>query len=133
MLRLMTTAMVVTLLFASAASAQKMAKRPVGIWVRDLGGDKVTFVFKENSLKCTINFGDLTMVIEADHGVSVKDKVLFGRVSKLDDPSGNGPPPGTLFSFRYNLTKDTLEISNLTPESPEARQLLEGKYKRKEM
>jgi hypothetical protein len=108
------------------------AKKPLGKWSRSVGDIEVKFHFEADTLKCTIMGMGVVIDIDGDYGVS-KDGVVFGRVSKVEKKGiCAGPKVGELFTFRYQVKDGSLAISNLGPgEDNEAKQLIEGDYKKK--
>jgi hypothetical protein len=134
MLRALTPAAVCVLLAALPLSAgdTKKPARPSGSWAKTAGDFEVRFDFQADTLKCTLTGGGVTLTIDADFAVA-KDGTVFGRISKVDKQGGNvGPNAGDLFSFKFKTKGDTLTISELGPESnADARQLIEGDYKKK--
>jgi hypothetical protein len=106
--------------------------RPFGIWKRTAGDNTVTFDIKANTMRCTIVAGGNTIECDADYSVT-KSGVIFGRLSKVTKKGGDeGPSEGDLFSFRFTLEKDTMTLSDLktSSETGEAKQLVEGEYKK---
>jgi hypothetical protein len=68
------------------------------------------------------------VAFEADCATT-KDGVVYGRVRKVT--VGNGPAENDVFSFRYDVDKDTLELSSWKGSGFVAQGvILEGKYKR---
>ena len=108
------------------------AKKPLGTWSRTVGDIEVKFQFEADTLKCTIGGMGVVIDIDADYGVA-KDNIVFGRINKVDKRGiCVGPKAGDLFTFRYQVKDGMLAISNLGPaEDNEAKQLIEGDYKKK--
>ena len=133
MLRGMILTLVVALMLGTAVTAQpkKKATLPVGTWVKGFGKDSVTFIIKKSTMRTELNIGDDSIALDSDIGFSSEDSVLFGRIIKSNDLSGNAPPPGALFSFACEMKDGNLIISDLQPNHPEARDIVEGTYKQK--
>jgi hypothetical protein len=107
-------------------------KKPLGTWVREVGGNTVSFTFEADALRCVItNAGGERIVVHAPYGVAEGDTV-FGLITKVEK-TGGGPEKGELFSFHFQLDKDKLTLSDLksTADREEAKQLVQGQYTRK--
>lgn len=116
----------------AGADDKAAAKKPCGVWKKTAGDNTLTLDIKPDSLKFTLAIGDNTIETEADYSVT-KDGVLFGRLNKVAKKgAGDGPEEGALFSFRFTVDKDTLTLSDLksTAESAEAKELVQGEYKK---
>ncbi len=127
-----TLAMLLLLVSATMGVDEKDVgkKKPIGTWKRTAGDHSITFTIKGDTLRVVMKGGDNVVEVDADYGVS-KDGVLFGRISK-GAKEGEGPSEGDLFSFRFKIAKETLTLSELkTPhDSAEARELVEGEYRK---
>jgi hypothetical protein len=117
-------------LSAPLTGGETKTKKHVGTWTRSANDVEVKFEIKDdNTLKCTIAGMGLTLIVDADYGVS-KDGVVFGRISKVEKKGADvGPNAGDLFSFKCEVKDGTLKISDLHPA--EAREIIEGDYKGK--
>lgn len=107
-------------------------KKLKGAWARETkDGAKLTFDFKdEKTMKVQLANGDGKMEIEAEYSIE-GDGTLTGIITKAD-ASGNGPPKDTKFGFKIELGKETMVLSKLTGvDSNEAKELVEGEYKKK--
>jgi hypothetical protein len=113
---------------ALSASAQPAkTKAPLGTWIREAGGAKITFLFEPKTVTVSLHDGDKKLSIEADYAIA-QDGTIFGRVAKVKG-GNNTPEPGLLFSFKVKRSNGTLTISDLVgPDSNEARNLVEGDY-----
>ncbi len=108
------------------------AKKPLGTWVREVGGNTVAFTFEAETLKCVItNAAGERITVFAPYGVAEGD-TIFGLITKVEKTAG-GPEKGELFSFHFQVDKDKLILSDLrsTADREEAKQLVQGEYKRK--
>jgi hypothetical protein len=102
--------------------------KPTGTWVRDLGGEnKVTFEIKGDSLKVLVATGGEKIEAEAAYGVT-STGTLFGIITKK--ASDAGPPEGEMFNFKFKLADNVMTVSDLHPDNAEAKQLVEGEYKK---
>jgi hypothetical protein len=136
MLRCLTVALTVVLLAAAPGGAEEKkkdaVKKPIGTWTRSAGEAKITFAIKADTLKITLARGDTKIEADADIAFT-KDGYLFGRLSKVEKPGGDGPSEGDLFSFLVKMDKDKITLSELKTSgntSDEARQLVEGEYEK---
>jgi hypothetical protein len=133
MTRWVTAALALTLACAvPAATADEVKKPPVGTWTKKEGDRTVTFQIKADGMRVVLKGeGDQKIEVDADYGVT-KDGVLFGRISKVAKPGGEGPEEGELFSFRFKVEKDKLILSDLTGTKIDdgAKKLVEGDYEK---
>ncbi len=130
MLRRFVVVAVVAALPALALAGEK-AKRPSGTYTRAAGDRKVTWTFKDDALKIKVQIGAGSLDYEAAYGVT-KDGVLFGIFTKAEKKGiEGGPSKDDLVSFRYELSKGELKISDLkgTAIDDEGKRLVEGVYK----
>jgi hypothetical protein len=133
MTRWVTAALALVLTCPLAGRAEDAPKKPLGTWTRRAGDVDLKFEIRPADMSFTLEQGGNRMTFDIDYGVT-KDGVLFGRVHKVEKVgTTEGPEAGDLFSFRFAVDKDTLTLSELkaTRESAEARQLVEGEYKKK--
>ena len=135
MARCSVAAVLAVLLAAPAGLADDKkaeVKKPLGTWVREVGGNTVSFTFEADALQCVItNAGGERIIVTAPYGVAEGD-TIFGLITKVEK-TGGGPEKGELFSFRFQLDKDKLTLSDLksTADREEAKQLVQGEYKKK--
>lgn len=118
---------------ASACAEEAKSKKPLGSWERKAGDKTIQFHFKNDALSVVLKEGGNGLQVDSDYGVT-KDGVVYGIVTgvKKDGVDG-GPQEGHLFSFRVAVDKDTLtikEINGSEKPSEEAKQLIEGEYKK---
>jgi hypothetical protein len=113
-----------------AAHAQQTAQPISGTWKKTVGEVTLSFQFKGRALHFSMTEGNKSLDAFADFGTS-KDGFVFGRINKLDKNGiDDGPEVGSLFSFRYEMTKDTLTVSELRgTDSEQAKNLVQGEYK----
>src|SRR5262245_3985134 len=107
-------------------------KKLKGAWTRDTkDGAKLVFDFKdEKTMKVQLASGDGKMEVEAEYSIDGDGK-LTGIITKAD-ASGNGPPKDTKFGFKIELGKEKMVLSELSGvEGNEAKELVEGEYKKK--
>lgn len=114
------------------AAGDTKSKKPLGNWSKSTGDFEVKFHFNAETLTCTLSGSGVLIDIEADYGMA-KDGTIFGRVSKVEKKGiCAGPKVGDVFTFRAQVKDKMLTISNLGPgEDADARQLIEGEYKKK--
>jgi hypothetical protein len=108
-------------------------KKLKGAWARETkDGAKLVFDFKdEKTMLVKLTNGDGKVEIEADYSIDGDGK-LTGIITKSDAKDGNGPPKDTKFGFKIELGKEKMVLSNLTGvEGAEAKELVEGEYKKK--
>ena len=109
---------------------EKAATKPVGTWVRESGGNKLSFAIKAEKLTITVSSSEGTVTAEAAYGVTA-DGTLFGVLTKVEKKGlENGPQKGDLFSFDFSAGKSEMTISNLkgTRTNEDAARLVEGVY-----
>jgi hypothetical protein len=119
----------------SQAQQEKQGKQPkiqlpTGTWKKTAGDFNLTFQFKGRTLHFSMAEGDKKMDVVADFGAS-KDGHIFGRVNKIDrNGIDGGPEVGDLFAFKFQMSQDTLTVSDLRgTDSEQARNLIQGEYK----
>jgi hypothetical protein len=130
MLRCAVAVLVIAAAVVCTSQAQQPKKQPLsGTWKKTAGEVKLSFEFKGRALHFSMAEGDKTLDIKADFGTS-SDGHVFGRVNKVEKNGINeGPDVGDLFSFRYEMKRDTLTISELRgTDSEQARNLIQGDY-----
>ena len=121
--------------FAPAADKAEKPKKPTGAWTHTVQDCTVVFTFQGDTLRCELTKTDgSALTTDAAYGVTA-DGLIFGVITKVEKKGTDaGPEKGDLFSFDYNVNKDVLTINNLsasTGVSDQARQLLQGYYKKK--
>jgi hypothetical protein len=116
---------------AITLAEEKVAKKPVGTWVRESGGHKLAFAIKaDNTLTITLGSSEGSVSAEAAYGVTA-DGTLFGVLTKVEKKGiENGPQKGDLFSFDFSAGKSEMTISNLkgTRTNEDAARVVEGVY-----
>jgi len=139
MLRLLTSFALAAVLVAAGGSAAQNAKTDkkadgfAGVWTREAGGVvvKLDFTGGKGSLKAAMFKGDDGVTATCKY--EIKDGVLKGEVTAVEEKGNfpNPPPVGFAFGFKWKATGDTAELSDLTGEfDPAAKPLIEGEYKR---
>jgi peroxiredoxin len=104
------------------------AEKPLGTWKSAPGQPSAVIKITEDRLELRLSIPPNKLAFEADC-TSTKDGVVYGRIRKVT--VGNGPAENDVFSFRYDLDKDTLEISSWKGSGFVAQGvILEGKYTR---
>jgi hypothetical protein len=101
--------------------------------VRKANDATVTITIEDDALTTEVVTGDGGVVtVHGAYGVTA-DGVLFGVLTKVETKGGQGPEKGDLFSFQFKADKDVLTLSDYkgTHDSPRAKQILEGDYKKK--
>jgi hypothetical protein len=109
---------------------EKVAKKPVGTWVREVGKTKLRFAFKADKVTITLGSEDGSVSAEAAYGVTA-DGTLFGVLTKVDTKGlEGGPTKGDLFSFDFSAGKSEMTISSLkgTRLNEDAARIVEGVY-----
>jgi hypothetical protein len=111
----------------STAKRGPVAK-PIGTWKSTPGLPATVITITDEGLDLALSIPPNKLAFEADCSTT-KDGVLFGRIHKVT--TGNGPLPNDVFSFRYDVSEDTLEISAWKGSGFVAQGvILEGKYVR---
>ena len=114
----------------AAHAAEKVAKKPVGTWMREAGGNKLRFAIKAETLTISLTTAEGSVAVEAAYGVT-SDGTLFGVLTKVEkNDLEKGPKKGDLFSFDFDAGKSELTISNLkgTRVPEEGGRIVEGVY-----
>jgi len=122
----------VILLGASFGRADDTPKKPIGTWTKTAGDVELTFEIKADAMKVILKQGAGKVEASVDYSIT-KDGVLFGRVNKVEKTGvDGGPGEGDLFSFRFTVVDDKMTIDDLkgSKDSGEAKQLVEGEYKK---
>jgi hypothetical protein len=139
MVRITTTvAVFAALVFTAVAAEEKKAKgdaKPIGTWSRKLPNDTVvTFAIADDKMSCEVKAeGGESVTAHGKYGVT-EDGTLFGVLTKVEKKgTDQGPDKGELFGFRFKIDKDTLTISDYrgSADRPQAKELIEGDYKKK--
>ena len=136
-------AVLTALMFAAAPLAPghaedkpkaKAVKKPVGTWVREADGWTITFGIKDDELTLDMKDGDgKTIRCEAAYAVT-KTGVLFATMLKVTKKGIDTPADkGDLFSFAFSVNDKEMTVSDLKGShvNDDARQLIEGVYKKK--
>lgn len=113
--------------------AEKKNAAPAGVWVREAGGMEVKLDFSggKGSLKASMSKGDDGVTATCRY--EVKDGVLKGEVTGVEERGSfpNKPAVGFTFGFKWAAKGDTAELSDLTGDFADgARPLIEGEYTR---
>ncbi len=121
-------ALLACLLLVAASAAQekdKSARKLSGTFVRDHNGRPVTMIFKDNQL--TVKVDDV--VVTSVYGLA--DDILFATITQVEK-NNRGPDKRDLFSFKFSLNKDELQVSDLrgTSIDDESKEIVEGTYKK---
>src|SRR5262249_7967213 len=116
-----------------AKGEDSAAKKPIGVWTKSSGDQKITFQFKADKMIVTLNTGDQTIKVDADYGVT-KDGRVFGIITNVTKPGNDGPNEGDLFSFKFTAVDKKMTIEDLkgTRENAERQQLVQGDDEKKE-
>jgi hypothetical protein len=115
-----------------AEDKAEKATRPIGLWAREAGTAGISFDIKADNMIIKLKDGEQSLTISAAY--SVTGDTLFGIITKVERAGiEGGPNKGDLFRFNYKTKKDVLTVSELktSPDSDEARRLVEGDYKKK--
>jgi hypothetical protein len=117
----------------SVQAEDAKAKRPTGTWEKKIGDNQIQLDIKEGSVRITVTTAEATIAVDADYGIT-KDGTIYGIITKVEKKGTcEGPTEGDLFSFKYSLQNDVLNLKDLkgSRDSEEAKQLIEGEYKSK--
>src|SRR5438270_3352486 len=95
---------------ANADTGKASTKKPLGKWKHTAGDNSVTFDFQADSLRVIVSINGNAIEADADYSIS-KDGFVFGRIHKVKKAGDEGPSEGDLFSFKYNVEKDTMTLS----------------------
>jgi hypothetical protein len=135
MLRTVTMTLVLAVLAAPALADDKdKAKKPLGTWVREVGDNKVTIVLKADNMIFKMVAGGNELSVAAKY--ELKDGELKGTITKVEkNEIGAQIEDGHKFSFKIKAEDATLTLSELkgndgTPLEGEAKNLIEGEYKK---
>jgi peroxiredoxin len=102
--------------------------KPFGTWKATMGNATAVIKISEDSFDLGLSMPLNRIGFEADSSTT-KDGVLYGRLRKIK--AGSGPQIDDVFSFRYEVTGDTLQISSWKGSGYVAQGvILEGKYTR---
>jgi hypothetical protein len=125
----------VVLVFAIPASAEDKfdAKKLKGGWVREVEGAKIIFKFadeKKMTVEITPPGADEPLTVLCEFSAT-KEGALSGEITKVE--KGQGPKEGEKFSFKVEVGKEKLILSDFNSDSggDEAKRLIEGEYKKK--
>jgi hypothetical protein len=135
MLRTVTTTLILILLAVPAFADDKdKAKKPLGTWVREVGDNKVTIVLKADTMMFTMTAGGNSLSVATKY--ELKDGLLKGTITKIEkNEVGAQVDEGDKFSFKIKVEDGTLTLSELkgkddTPLEGNAKELIEGEYKK---
>jgi peroxiredoxin/mono/diheme cytochrome c family protein len=113
---------------AAAKPRTGPVEKPFGTWKSAPGQPATVLTISEDNFELSLSIPPNKVAFEADCATT-KDGVVYGRVRKVT--VGNGPAENDVFSFRYDVDKDTLELSSWKGSGFVAQGvILEGKYKR---
>jgi hypothetical protein len=131
--RLLAATFVLALALPAMADDKFDTKKLKGTWLREVENLKLTYQFKSEDkmvAKVMPPGADKAIIVEADITID-KNGVLSGVITKVDT-NGNegGPAKGDKFSFRIEIGKETLIVSDFKGIEGDVKQLVEGEYKR---
>src|SRR5262245_35571681 len=132
--RLLASAVVLAFAVPALADGKVDAKKLKGSWLREVQGTKLLYKFKDESKMealLTPAGADKPIVVSVDYTID-KDGVLSGLITKVDNNGDQGgPQQGDKFSFKIEMGKETLIVSDLKGvEGEQVKQLVEGEYKK---
>src|SRR5260221_8769257 len=113
--RLLAAAFVLALAVPAMAEEKFDAKKLKGSWLREVQGTKLLYKFKSDSkmeAHLTPAGADMPIIVYVDYGVE-KDGTLAGVMTKVENGNDNGPKAGDKFSFKIEIGKETLMVSDL--------------------
>lgn len=135
MLRTVMTTLALLVLAAPAFADDKdKAKKPLGTWVRKLDDNKVTIVLKDDTMTFSMSANGQELSVAAKY--ELKDGLLKGTITKIEkNEVGAQVDEGDKFSFKIKVEDGTLTLSELkgkddTPLEGNAKELIEGDYKK---
>ncbi len=136
---MMRFALAVVLLAVSVAAAEdKKADRTAtpklaGTWAKSVEGMEIKFKFEEKTLAVSVSSGDNGMTATADYTVD-KNGVVKAKITKVEEKGDFAAKPakGFEFSMKVALKDKKATISDFTSEHPEAKDIMEGEYVRKD-
>src|SRR5262245_46416261 len=131
--RLLAAAVIVAFAVPVLADEKIDAKKLKGSWLREVQGTKLLYKFKDDTkmeAHLTPAGADKPIVVSVDY--TIKDGVLSGLITKVDNGGDQGgPQQGDKFSFKLEVGKETLIVSDLKGvEGEQVKQLVEGEYKK---
>ena len=138
-MRLFTTLITILFLAASPAFAQKAksdrSTELLGTWTHDSGTGKVTLVFKERTLNCTISDPEnVTVRVDAEYMIT-RDGFLLGMLhgKKKKGESAEEEAGRRVFCCKVTKDGDALIVSALITKDKreELAKVVEGNYKKK--
>lgn len=136
MFRTLLVSTIALVLAVPAIAADKVdAKKLKGTWVREVDGNKLTFVFKDDkAMEAHLmpSGADKAAVVKCEIQID-KDGKLTGKITEVEKNGiENAPPVGEEFSFKIKVGKETLTVSDFKgPGEDGAKQIVEGEYKKK--
>ncbi|MGL4555843.1 MAG: hypothetical protein ACRC33_32135 [Gemmataceae bacterium] len=126
-------ALVLVVLAAPLFAAEKAPEKPVGTWVREVDGHKLTYRFNDDStMSILVETRGKKIDVAGSYGVTA-DGLVFGVMTKVETDLGAGPEKGDLFSFTFTITGKELTMSDLkgTKVNDGSKKLVEGAYTKK--
>jgi hypothetical protein len=130
--RLLAAAFVIALAVPAFAEDKFDAKKLKGNWLRDAGGTKLLYKFKDAGkmeARLTPQGQDTSVIVSVDYTVD-KDGTVTGVITKIEN-GGDGPKQGDKFTMKVEVGKETLIVSDFKGvEGAEIKQLVEGEYKK---
>jgi hypothetical protein len=136
MLRRLVPALVLVAFVAPAFAEDKAdAKNLKGTWLREVNNSKISFEFKdEKTFRCIIQPDGAAdgPVIDCEYTLD-KDGTMNFAITDIDKKGlDNLPNKGDKFSFKVEVSKDKLTISELKGTDDEgAKGLVQGDYMKK--
>jgi hypothetical protein len=138
MFRLLAAGFAIALALTVPATAQDKKekdkdKAPIGTWVRESNGVDLKFEFDKDTLKGTVLAGDNGFVAKCKITVE-KDGIVKAKITEVEEKGmfPGLPKVGVEFSFKWKVTGDKAELSDLKGDEVEAaKAIVEGEYKKK--
>jgi hypothetical protein len=138
MFRLVAAGLAVAVALTAPAAAQDKKDKekdtaPTGTWVRESNGVDLKFEFGKDTLKGTVLAGDNGFVAKCKITVE-KDGTVKAKITEVEEKGmfPGLPKVGVEFSFKWKVTGDKAELSDLKGDDVEdAKGIVEGEYKKK--
>src|SRR5437773_1479413 len=134
MRRLLALTFVLALAAPALAEEKVDAKKLKGTWVREVEGTKLVYKFKDEKTMTALLTpagADQPITVNVDYSLD-KDGVLSGVLTKVEGGGDDGPKAGDKFTFKVEIGKETLIISDFKGIGDEnVKKLVEGEYKKK--
>jgi hypothetical protein len=127
-------ALLATTVAAEDKKEKDKDKSDVTTWTRDANGVDLTFEFTKDTLKGTVLVGENGFVAKAKITID-KEGVVKAKITDVEEKGKfpDLPKVGTEFSFKWKVTGDKAELSDLKGDEVEqAKAVVEGEYKKKE-